>query len=181
MKTKLVAIFICGIIAFSIASSVPTASARHFSYSKQPSTPSGCKSVGGLPDSKCTPGAVDSRVTQQNIKNTICKPGYTKTVRPPVSYTEPLKIKIMKSYGIKGPLKDYELDHLIPLEVGGSPTDVKNLWPEPWHGNNTAAEKDKFENYLHAQICSGNMKLQEAQNEMAGNWFHYWDQAGRKN
>lgn len=179
MRAVLLAMFICSILAFSIASSVPTASARHFAYSKQPDTPSNCKSVGGLPDSKCTPGAVDTMVTQQNIKDTICKSGYTKTVRPPVSYTEPLKIRLMKSYGIKGSLKDYELDHLVPLEVGGNPTDVKNLWPEPWHGNNTAAEKDKFENYLHIQVCSGNMKLQVAQMEIASNWFHYWSQAGR--
>lgn len=157
---------------FSLVASISNADA-HRSSSTQ-SVPTNCKSVNGLPDSKCTPGAVDPRVTQTNIKDTICKSGYTKTVRPPISYTEPLKIKLMKSYGIKGLLKDYELDHLIPLEIGGNPTNVKNLWPEPWHGNSTASMKDSVENYLHKQVCSGNMKLEDAQKEIATNWYNYW-------
>jgi len=55
---------------------------------------------GGLPDPKCTPGSINPSVTQDNIHNTICVAGYSKNVRPPVSYTAPLKIKLMKSYGL---------------------------------------------------------------------------------
>lgn len=179
MKFRLTILFICSILVSSLlVANVPIASARHVTHSIQ-SVPTNCNSVNGLPDPKCTPGSVDPRVTQDNIKNTICKSGYTKTVRPPVSYTEPLKVKLMKSYGIKDSLKDYELDHLIPLEVGGNPTDVKNLWPEPWHGNNTASMKDKFENYLHTQVCTGKMSLKDAQNEIATNWFKYSNNARR--
>jgi hypothetical protein len=172
MKSRLAVLFVCSVLVFSLVANISNADAHRSSASQN--IPMSCKSVNGLPDSKCTPGAVDPRVTQDNIKNTICKLGYTKTVRPPVSYTGPLKVKLMKSYGIKGSLKDYELDHLIPLEVGGNPTDVKNLWPESWHGNNTASMKDKFENYLHKQVCSGIMDLKTAQNEIATNWYHYW-------
>lgn len=174
MKTRLAVLFICTVLMFSLIASVDA----HRSSSTQ-SVPTNCKSVNGLPDSKCTPGAIDPKVTQSNIKDTICKSGYTKTVRPSVSYTEPLKIKLMKAYGIKGSLKDYELDHLIPLEIGGNPTDVKNLWPEPWHGNSTASMKDGLENYLHKQVCSGKMDLKTAQNEIATNWIKYWEDAGR--
>lgn len=130
----------------------------------------GCVSVNGLPDKACTPGDIDSRVTQDNIQQTICVPGYTKTIRPPVSYTEPLKLKIMQEYGDTDSPRNYELDHLIPLEAGGSPTSEANLWPEPYNTTFNAREKDKVENYLHEQICSGKMPLQQAQLQITSNW-----------
>ena|SRR2546425_3574063 len=136
--------------------------------------PTSCTSVNGLPDPKCTPGAIDPSVTQENIVDTICVSGYTQTVRPPVSYTEPLKIKLLQSYGFSDSLANYELDHLIPLEVGGAPSDVKNFWPEARYGEPNSLEKDGFENYLHDQVCSGSMSLSEAQKEIATNWVDYW-------
>lgn len=134
-----------------------------------------CKTVNDiLPDPKCTPGASDPKVTQSNIKDTICKSGYTKTVRPPVSVTDKIKRGVMKSYGFTDSPRNYELDHLIPLEIGGAPRDVKNLWPEPSYTKTNFHDKDKFENYLHDQVCSGNMKLEDAQKAIATNWYNYW-------
>jgi hypothetical protein len=142
--------------------------------------PIACHIVGGgLPDPKCTPGAINPSVTQDNIKNTICVPGYTKTVRPPVSYTTPLKIKLMKSYGFTDSRSNYEFDHLIPLEVGGHPTDVKNLFPEPGYGQYNFHVKDRFENYLHKAVCNGFMSLSEAQKEIATDWISNWKKAGQ--
>ena len=135
--------------------------------------PTGCKSIDGLPDSKCTPGALNDNVTQDNIKDTICKPGFTKTIRPPTKYTTPLEIELMKSYGFTGDRKDFELDHLISLQLGGHPKAVKNLWPEPYlekMTNFTAHVKDTFENYLKRQVCTGTMTLSEAQNQIATDW-----------
>ena len=126
---------------------------------------------GTLQDPNCTPGAIDPRVTQENINSTICVVGYTKTVRPPVSVTEPQKLESMKQYGLIDSPSNYEFDHLIPLEIGGAPDDMKNLWPEPHSSSYT---KDGLENYLHDQVCSGNMKLEEAQKEIATNWYNYW-------
>jgi hypothetical protein len=77
--------------------------------------PTGCKSMDDLPDPKCTPGVVNGNVTQDNINDTICKSGFTKTIRPPTKYTTPLEIELMKSYGFKGDPKVFELDHLISL------------------------------------------------------------------
>jgi len=136
--------------------------------------PSGCKSIDDLPDSKCTPGAINANVTQDNIENTICVPGFAKKIRPPTSYTSPLEIKLIKLYGFTGDRKDYELDHLISLQLGGSPRDVKNLWPEPYFSMFNAHVKDKFENYLHKQVCNGSMSLSEAQKEIATNWKTNW-------
>ncbi len=132
---------------------------------------SGCVSVNGLPDSGCTPGDIDPKVTQDNIGLTICVSGYTKTVRPPVTYTNDLKIKQIQEYGYTDiSTKDYEEDHLISLELGGSPTSEANLWPEPYTITQNAREKDKVENYLHDQICSGKIKLLDAQFKIANNW-----------
>jgi hypothetical protein len=80
----------------------------------------------------------------------------------------------MQAYGFTDSLSNYELDHLIPLELGGAPDDIKNLWPEPYYTDPNAHDKDRFENYMHNQVCSGNLDLVTAQNEIATNWVKYW-------
>jgi len=70
-------------------------------------------------------------------------------------------------------MKDYEEDHFISLELGGSPTDPKNLWPEPHPSTN---EKDLVENYLHSQVCSGKLTLNQAQREITKNWYVVYQQ-----
>jgi hypothetical protein len=92
-----------------------------------------------------TPGVLNPDVTQASINSTICVRGWTKTIRPPTSYTNALKRKQMREYGVGGPLSDYQEDHLISLELGGHPTDPRNLWPEPYP---RAAEVDSMENEL---------------------------------
>lgn len=153
----------------SISQASPSATSN-LTLGKKTKT-SGCVSVNGLPDKECTPGDIDPRVTQDNIQSTICVSGYTKTVRPTVSYTNNLKIKQIQEYGYQDTsLKDYEEDHLISLELGGSPTSEANLWPEPYTITNNAREKDKVENYLHDQICAGKITLQQAQLQIANDW-----------
>jgi hypothetical protein len=131
-------------------------------------SPAKCHMSGGLPDTLCTPGFVDPTVTQENINQTICVSGYSKTVRPSSSYTTQLKIQQIKEYGfIDTKTADYEEDHLISLELGGAPTDVRNLWPEPGKSPNP---KDSIENKLHALVCSGKLRLSDAQQRIATNW-----------
>ena len=144
--------------------------------SKQPSIASpvdvaACHSNHGLPDPACTPGAADPRVTQDNIHSTICVSGYSATVRPPPSYTDSLKRQQISAYRYTDPnLADYEGDHLIPLELGGSPTDPKNLWPEPRGGDFRASKKDALENSLHAKVCAGLVTLAAARASISTNW-----------
>src|SRR5690349_24325598 len=107
-----------------------------------------------------TPGVVNPDVTQQNIADTICTRGWTRTIRPPTDYTNALKEKQMREYGVEGPTTQYQEDHLISLELGGHPTDARNLWPEPYP---RAAEMDSIENDLNAKVCSGAMSLDDAQ------------------
>lgn len=127
-----------------------------------------------LPDLTCTPGTIDHAVTQENLNDTICKSGYTQTVRPPTSYTNNLKKQQIEDYGYEDTdMRNYEEDHLISLELGGSPRDPQNLWPEPHSSLN---EKDKVENYLHSQICSGMLTLIQAQQEITNNWYEMYKQ-----
>ena len=128
-----------------------------------------------LPNSTVTPGALNPNVTQANIKDNVCKANWTATVRPPVSYTNKLKATQMAStyksliatFGASA--SNYEEDHLISLQLGGSPTDPKNLWPEPYAGNN-AHRKDVIETKLKTLICSGKIKLADAQKAISTNW-----------
>jgi len=76
----------------------------------------------------------------------------------------------MALYGWTGTTSDYEEDHLIALELGGHPSDEKNLWPEPYNIQNGARAKDKIENLLHARVCAGQMALADAQSLIATNW-----------
>jgi len=107
-----------------------------------------------------TPGVVNPDVTQEDIASTICVHGWTRTIRPPTDYTNALKVKQMREYGVGGSPSRYQEDHLISLELGGHPTDVRNLWPEPYP---RAAEMDSIENELNAKVCDGDMSLDEAQ------------------
>jgi|SRR5579859_3424104 len=127
-----------------------------------------CHSDGILPDPTCTPGSIDPQVTQANIHQTICLGGYTKTIRPPVSFTNTLKIQGITAYGYTdiNP-RDYEEDHLISLELGGASSDPKNLWPEPGASPNP---KDTIENLCHKKVCNGEITLIQAQHEIATNW-----------
>lgn len=119
-----------------------------------------------LPDSACTPGSVFAV-----DKSIICVSGYTKKVRD-VSTT--IKKKVFKEYGISWNLRsNYEVDHLISLELGGS-NDISNLWPESYKIKNGAVSKDQFENYLHKQVCNGSMTLNEAQRQISSNWMTYY-------
>jgi hypothetical protein len=107
-----------------------------------------------------SPGVLNPDVTQANIGSTICLHGWTKTIRPPTSYTNALKQKQMREYGVGGSPSDYQEDHLISLELGGHPTDPRNLWPEPYP---RASEVDSIENDLNAKVCSGELSLETAQ------------------
>lgn len=162
---------ITGLVSAAIAVSGTVAYVKHNPSVVAPpiiNTSIECHANGTLPDSACTPGVADPRVTQANIQQTICVSGYTKTVRPPASYTNQLKVEQIKLYGYSDTnIKDYEEDHLISLELGGSPSDAQNLWPEAGASPNA---KDQVENRLHKEVCNGQITLIQAQHEIATDW-----------
>ena len=113
-----------------------------------------------LADPVRTPGVLNPDVSQATIGQTICVQGWTRTIRPPSEYTSGLKLEQMREYGVGGDPSGYQEDHLISLELGGHPTDPRNLWPEPYP---RAARVDLLENELNARVCSGAMSLADAQ------------------
>jgi hypothetical protein len=125
-----------------------------------------------LPDPKCTPGAATDAVTPDNIKTTICVKGYSASIRAPQSSTGPAKRAAMKSYGQSAKASGTtELDHLVPLELGGS-NDESNLWPEPsdMPGKGFANTKDAVEDNLHRAVCAGKVPLAAARDLIASDW-----------
>lgn len=124
-----------------------------------------CIVENSLPDPKCTPGAVFPAATIEQV----CAYGYTKTVRK-VSVS--LKKQVYREYGLKYPpiFGSYEADHFIPLALGGT-NDIANLWPEAAGPPPGFREKDLVENYLHDQVCAGQMSLSAAQRAISANWI----------
>jgi hypothetical protein len=127
-----------------------------------------------LPDRACTPGAINPAVTQANIQDTICKVGWTATVRPPTSVTDKFKRQIDQAYGLPTSTQG-ELDHEVSLEIGGAPSDPRNLWVEPGKIPNP---KDAVENKLNEAVCSGPITLAAAQKAIATSWVTAFDDAG---
>jgi hypothetical protein len=118
---------------------------------------------GRLPDPRCTPGSFDPTMTRAKI----CAPGYrTSTYRPPSSQTSRAKWYVVEpAYGQRN--VSGELDHLVPLELGGS-NDMTNFWVE---AGKTPNPKDTVENRLHREVCAGTISLHIAQLDIAHNWM----------
>ncbi len=140
-----------------------------------PSPPAGATcfygSSGRLPDLSCTPGAVFNVGRAQ-----VCTPGYSSGARN-VSSAE--KDQVYARYGIRHHRPySYEVDHLVPLELGGANT-LANLWPEPYGGRYGARTKDRLENELHHLVCDGSLSLHDAQLGIATDWYRIWIAAGR--
>jgi hypothetical protein len=116
-------------------------------------------------------------VTQTTIDKTICVPGWTKTVRPPESYTERLKRQQLQEFASLHPgdanwtLRGTEEDHRLPLVLGGSPRDARNLSPEEPSSPNP---KDKDEAAIADQVCAGHLTLAQGQAELVSKWLGGW-------
>ena len=117
-----------------------------------------------LPNASLTPGAT-LPVTAADLS----VPGYTKRVR---NVPQAVKERVFASYGITHRMpREYEVDHLISLELGGS-NSIRNLWPQsyltqPWNAHG----KDRLENKLHALVVSGQLDLPTAQRMIATDWI----------
>jgi hypothetical protein len=165
-----------GIAARTAPSGLVYSAASGHTVQPQPHRGS-CHMVGsGLqarPDARCTPGAVNPAVTTATLGSTICRSGWTATVRPPESITAREKRASMAAYGLSGPTSRYEYDHLVPLELGGAVNDPRNLWPEPDYPSRRGFylnPKDRLESLLKHRVCRGAMTLAQAQRAIASNW-----------
>src|SRR4051812_34123977 len=115
--------------------------------------------------------ALNRDVVAENVGETICRKGFTKQVRPATVYTNGVKRKLLREAGLSTSRSaDYELDHIVPLSLGGHPRDLSNLMLQPWEGAEGAKVKDKLESRLHSLVCTGRIPLQDAQQCIAEDW-----------
>lgn len=114
-----------------------------------------------------TPGSVDPLATRK----TVCVPGYAKARRPSIWQALKLKGQALRRYGLPtgNPLNwhRFTLDHLVPLELGGMPLDILNVWPQ---AKALAKSKDRDENKLRRDVCDGTTTLAQAQRRIIGTW-----------
>lgn len=108
-------------------------------------------------------------------KKAICRAGYARGVR---HVSQSAKDQVYRRYGVAshGP-GEYEIDHLIPLDLGGS-NSMRNLWPEAAQPTPGLHQKDKLENQLHARVCSGRMTLSAAQRAIRTDWIKAYRRYG---
>jgi hypothetical protein len=136
-----------------------------------------------LPRHDLTPGGINPKVTQANIHQAICMPGWSARQRPSRTRSATLKKRVMRLYGYQGQRPaDYEGDHPIPISLGGDPETsggTENFWPEPWAGPYGAKTKDDVEHWAYREVCDGRMTLAAAQQAFASNWYQAWVKAGR--
>ena len=152
------------------ATTAPAAPAPTQAVSQPEPTPSPISTLRwqanvALPDPGITPGAAFPGVTASQV----CTPGWAEAHR---DVPDEVGHQVFAEYGLSYAVHDsYEVDHLIPLELGGS-NSIRNLWPQPQGGSNPGyPSKDRLENRLHELVCSGSLSLAAAQHVIAANWW----------
>lgn len=126
----------------------------------------GSSHAGILPDLTLTSGTAYSNVTTKDV----CSKGWAKKHR---KVTNAMRDAVFRQYQTPYEPGRYEVDHLIPLELGGT-NDISNLWPEAYEPRPGAHEKDEVENELHWRVCLGQMSLQEAQSVISQDWYTFY-------
>lgn len=114
---------------------------------------------------------LNADVRQDTIQQTVCVPGYTATVRPSTTYTNGVKLKLLRERGLPASAaKEFELDHRTPLALGGHPRNLQNLMLQSWVGSDGAKAKDRLERRLQQLVCNGKLLLDEARREIFFDW-----------
>ena len=135
------------------------------------------------PDLRCTPGGVDPTVTADTLRDLAWR---TKCIRNCQS-SSAQKRATYEWYGMAQPVDNSgenqvcELDHLVPLELGGA-DGMGNIWPECGPDSVTLRrryfkQKDIVENYLAAKVRAGEIPLVQAPRGIATDWVQYLDVA----
>jgi len=112
-----------------------------------------------LPNPKLTPGDV-VEVSRAEICN-------DERSLPEVSVA--IKRQVFDRYGISPQSLGYNVDHLIPVALGGS-NSIKNLWPQPLAGEWNYQMKNKLEGKMRKLVCAGTLSLEQAQKEISEDW-----------
>lgn len=116
------------------------------------------------PDPSLTPGATAVTVTAATVQSTICRAGYAHSFR---NVSVATRSQVFARYRVlQRERRRYVIDHLVPLEVGGSNA-ITNLWPQV---KEQAKQKDDVERTVHLAVCSGSIALAPAQAAFESDW-----------
>jgi hypothetical protein len=120
--------------------------------------------TGPKPDHVLTPGAT-RRVELSEIC-TLADDDLDPKVSPDKEHA------VFQAYGLnERAARAYQVDYLINPQLGGD-DELENLWPEPYHATVwNATAKDALETRLHGMVCSGQIDLEAAQQELATDWI----------
>ena len=122
-----------------------------------------------VPDHVLTPGVATSL-----SRKVVCETKWSADRR---HVTEKMRREVFARYGLSGNDdascvadrhgRRCEIDHLISRELGGADV-IENLWPQPYGSRPwNAIMKDRLENRLHREVCSGRILLRDAQRGIA--------------
>ncbi len=116
------------------------------------------------PNYSQTPGDTFSEVTVSEL----CGGKYVRHTR---DVSTSLKREIKANYQLDpDQYSNYSIDHFIPLSLGGT-NEVQNLWPQKIKGIvYGATQKSLSDDYLHRQVCAGNITLEKAQDMIFRDW-----------
>jgi hypothetical protein len=120
-------------------------------------------------------------VSAATLAQTVCTPGYTRSVRPSTVFTNGIKKRLMRQQGLdfdtqKG---EFELDHIVPLALGGHPRNLENFALQRWEGHGGAKRKDRLEVKLQCLVCSGAVPLEVSQDAIWLDWQIAYSTYGR--
>jgi hypothetical protein len=114
------------------------------------------------------PLPINPAITQATTGETICRAGWTRTIRPPTGHMRHIKRHMLAEIGEPDSHgRRYELDHKIPLTLGGAATNPRNLTLEPLA---EARKKNAVESCLSSAVCQGRTTLDEAQLAIWTDW-----------
>lgn len=114
-------------------------------------------------------------VTAETVDSTVCRHGYTRSVRPGSRIMRRIKLALLAAIGA-GPeaAPAYQLDHRVPLILGGHPRDLDNLELQPLLD---AQRKNRVERKLGCLVCTGQISLDDARAAIATDWrsaYHHY-------
>jgi cytochrome c-type biogenesis protein CcmH/NrfF len=112
--------------------------------------------------------ALNPDVVAETVADTVCRPGYTRAVRPASSYTNAIKVRRLIEAGLEpSAAPSFQLDHAVPLALGGHPRALSNLVLQPL---DLASRKNRIERKLQCLVCTGQIGLDDARREIAEDW-----------
>jgi hypothetical protein len=120
-----------------------------------------------LPSAFQTPGN-KSRANEAQV----CAADFEASVKPMAKWQ---RDQALERYGKRPEEFTGELDHLIPISLGGT-NDPENLWPLPANKDMGPAEKKALDQKLHQMVCDKTIKLKDAQDAIKKDWVKAYDQ-----